>query len=146
MVVPSTLLAGAYAGGTAGVILTLIEHVAPRFGAGNFIRDLDEPQVLGRKITHREAHFIGILVHLLMSITSGVLFAYGVEWGWISGFHVLPMLGFATLVLLVSGGVLMPLEGHGFFGIKHDAWFIVDALITNLLWGGLYLVLVPLWI
>lgn len=141
----SLLFAGAYAGGIAGALLTLIAHVAPRFGAGNFIRDLDNPHIVGRRISQREAHFLGIFLHLCTSIVSGIIFAYGVERGWISGFHILPMVGFATIMLLGSALVLMPLEGHGFFGIKHDAWFVVDALITNLFWGGLYLLLIPLW-
>ncbi len=142
----SLLFAGAYAGGIAGVILTLFAHVAPRFGAGNFIRDVDEPQVFGRNISHREAHFLGILLHLLMSIVSGMIFAFGVDRAWISGFHILPMLGFATLIMMFSASILMPLEGHGFFGVKHDRWFMIDALLMNIVWGGLYLLLIQLWI
>lgn len=139
------LFAGAYAGGAAGAILTLLAHIAPRFGAGNFIRDLDDPQIFGRAISHREAHFIGILVHLIACILSGSLFALGVERAWFSGFQVLPMLGWSVFILLLSSCIIMPLEGHGFFGRKHDAWFVIDAFVTNLLWGGLYLVLIRLW-
>lgn len=139
------LFAGAYAGGAAGAILTLLSHIAPWFGAGNFIRDLDDPQIFGRNISHREAHFLGILVHLIACIASGVLFALGVERAWFSGFHVIPMLGWTMILLLASSVIVMPLEGHGFFGRKHDAWFVVDAFVTNLLWGGLYLLLIRLW-
>ncbi len=140
------LLAGAYAGGVAGVLLTLASHVAPWFGAGNFVRDLDEPCVFGKAISHREAHFLGILVHMIVCILSGVGFAFFVTRGWLSGFAVLPMLCWAIGFALFSGLVIMPLEGHGFFGRRHDAWFMIDGLLTNLFWGGLYLLLVRLWV
>lgn len=138
--------AGAYAGVMAGVIMTLFSHVAPLLSGGRFVQDTDEIRVFHRPITRREAHLLGIFIHLTISLLAGMGFAYGVEHGLISGFHILPMLGWATLILLLSGGILMPLEGHGFFGVKHDAWFIVDALLTNLLWGGLYLILIHLWL
>lgn len=140
------LLIGACAGGIAGAIITSAAHIAPLFGAGNFIRDIDEIRIFGRGISRREAHLLGILIHLVIAVLAGAGFAYGVEQGLLSGFRILPMLGWSTLVALITGGVIMPLEGHGFFGTKHDPWFIVDAFCTNLLWGGLYLLLVRLWI
>ena len=142
----SILLIGACAGGIAGVMIASAAHIAPLLGAGNFIRDTDEMRVFGRGITRREAHLLGVLIHLVLCVVAGVGFAYGVEQNGISGFHPLPMLGWSTLLLFVTGGIIMPLEGHGFFGTKHDAWFMVDALFTNLLWGGLYLLLIRLWI
>lgn len=140
------LFAGAYAGGIAGVILALAAHIAPLFGAGNFIRDIDEIRIFGKQITRREAHLLGIFVHLMLCVLAGLGFAYGVEQQLLAGFQIIPMLAWSVMVLLVTGLVVMPLEGHGFFGTKHDAWFIVDAFCTNLLWGGLYLLLVRLWI
>lgn len=141
----AVVMAGAYAGIAAGAILTVLSHLAPFVGAGNVIRDLDEPRVFGKKITQREAHMIGILVHLLFSLTNGALFAWFVSLGWVSGFHLLPILGWSFACLLVQGGIVMPLEGHGFFGMKHDAWFPVDVFLTNMIWGFLYLFLIPLW-
>ena len=140
------LLIGACAGGMAGVIMTLASHIAPRFAVKNFIRDTQRFQIFGYTITRREADLIGVFVHLVVSVLAGLGFAYGVEYGWIAGFHILPVLGWAVLLLLFSGAIVMPLEGHGFFGIKHDSWFILDVILTNLLWGGLYLTFVHLWI
>lgn len=140
------LLAGAYAGGAAGVIMTLLSHVAPFFGAGNFIRDLDQPRVLTGEITRREAHVLGVLLHLVLSIVIGAVLAYGVERGWISGFDAGTMLGFVLLMSALVGGVVMPLEGQGFFGRRHDAWFAIDLVLTNFLWGSLYVMLVRLWV
>jgi hypothetical protein len=139
------LLAGAYAGGMAGVILTLLAHVAPFFGAGNFIRDLDEPCVFRHMLSRREAHLLGVFVHLLVCTSAGILFAYAVGRSWLPDFQVIPMLAYALLLLSFLGIVVMPLEGHGFFGRKHDAWFVLDVFLTNFAWGGLYLVLIRLW-
>lgn len=140
------LWAGVYAGGGAGVLMILASHMTPRFAAGNFIRDNQEIHVFGFDITRREAHFLGVLLHLLFCLAAGLGFAYGVEHGWIGGFNLLPMLAWSICLLLFSACVIMPLEGHGFFGLKHDPWFPLDALLTNLLWGVLYLLLIRLWI
>lgn len=140
-----SLLVGALAGGCAGAIMTFLSHVAPRFGAGNFIRDLDNPHAFGKGISRREAHFIGLLIHLVLSVLYGAFFAFLVESGYAPGYHVIPMLVWATALGLFVGLVVMPLEGHGFFGHKHDAWFMVDALLTNFFWGALVLLLVRLW-
>ncbi len=142
----STLFAGAYAGLASGAILLFLSHVAPRLGAGNFIRDLDEPRIFGHEVTRREAHLIGVLMHLVLSLVSGFLFALAVDRGWVSGFHLLPILGWSVMLLLFTGVVVMPLEGHGFFGVKHDAWFPVDAMLTNIFWALIYLGLVHLWL
>jgi len=136
---------GAYAGLAAGAILLLFSHIAPRFAAKNFIRELDPSTMFGRVLSRREAHLIGILIHLILSTLSGILFAVGVQWGW-APFKILPILAWSIILLLFSGLIVMPLEGHGWFGLKHDAWFAVDALITNILWGVMYLVLIKLWL
>ena len=126
--------------------MAFLSHLAPRFGAGNFIRDTDEPHVFGKAISCREAHFIGILTHLVLSVIFGFGFAYGVQQGWISGYFYVPMLLWSLVISLFFGLIVMPLEGHGLFGVKHDAWFFVDSLLTNLLWGHLFLVLMRLWL
>ena len=141
----SQILLGALAGGCAGAIMTFLSHVAPRFGAGNFIRDTDETHAFGKHVTRREAHFIGVLTHLLLSMFFGGGFALGVEVGWIPGYAYFWIVGWCMAISLVLGLVVMPLEGHGFFGAKHDAWFFADSLITNLIWGHLFLVLMHLW-
>lgn len=142
----STILFGAYAGLGSGAIIMFLSHIAPMFGAGNFIRDIDQPTAFGRELSRREAHLVGILVHLITSLFYGALFAFGVERGWASGFHFLPILGWCVIILLFNGFILMPIEGHGLFGVKADAWFPVDLLLTNVLWGLFYLMLIRLWL
>ncbi len=142
----ASLLLGAIAGMAAGTILAFLSHVAPKFGAGNFIPEGEHPRLFGRMVSRREAYLVGIFVHLVLSAFFGLLFASLVEIGWLSGFDLPSMLWFVAGLTLASGLVVMPLEGHGLFGRKHDPWFMADALITNLLWGLLFLLLVGLWL
>ena len=125
-------------GAMSGVILLFFSHVAPRFGAGNFIRDLDEPRAFGKELTRREAHLLGALLHLLTSIVAAGTFAVLVAQFVFSGFGLLPLLGCGMVMTLVIGGVLLPLEGHGLFGFKEDPWFPVDLFLTNVLWSVLF--------
>lgn len=140
-----TLLVGLEAGLAAGTILAFFSYVAPRFGAGNFVRELEPPAVRGRVLDRRETHVTGLLIHLAFSGVLGVVFAGGVRIGWIPGFTVWSVLVYSVVVAMLIGLLVMPLEGHGLFGRKHDAWFMADALITTVLWGALYLALLHLW-
>ncbi|MFA5935848.1 MAG: hypothetical protein WC787_03275 [Patescibacteria group bacterium] len=134
------------AGASAGGILLLLSHVAPLFGAGNFVRDLDQPKLLGRDVTRREAHIAGMLIHLLVSIVGGGGYAFLISTGVISNFHFLPILAWSGIIALVMGGIVLPLEGHGVFGFKEDAWFPIDLLLTNVLWAILFWWLMRVWI
>lgn len=129
----------------AGAILAFFSHLAPRFGAGNFIRERDVPKLFGKAVTRREAYLFGILAHLFLSACFGFAFAFLVEFRWLTGFRYTSMWIFVVGLTLVIGLVVMPLEGHGLFGRRHDAWFMVDAFVTNALWGHLFLGLAGLW-
>ena len=139
------LLIGAVSGGAAGAIITFFAHIAPAFGAGNFIKDLDRPNIMGRELSRREAHLLGILVHLCLSILFGMGFGYAVSEQWFAGFNLVPLLIYSIIVTLVSGLAIMPWEGLGFFGRKHDSWFIIDTLLTNFGWALLVFLLAGLW-
>jgi hypothetical protein len=134
------LFTGLYAGLAAGAILSFLAHIAPLVGAGNFIRDLDQPKTFGRELSRREAHL------LVFSLFSGLLLAWFVAQGWIAGFDFLSVLGWGALMLLFVGLVLMPLEGHGLFGQKRDSWFVIDLGVACLLWSLLYWGLIKLWL
>ncbi|MCC6563333.1 hypothetical protein IT087_00395 [Candidatus Uhrbacteria bacterium] len=141
----ASLLMGTLAGMVAGTILAFLSHVAPRFGAGNFVPDTAQPKLFGKKVSRREAHLAGLFIHILLSGFFGFMFALFVELGWLSDYAYVPMLIWVVVLTLFTGLVVMPLEGHGFFGRKQDSWFVVDALITNVLWGHLFLILLRLW-
>ena len=70
------ILASAASGTFAGVVLFVFSHVAPMFGAGNFIRDLDKPRIFGAAVSRREAHVVGALTHILVSGASGAMFGF----------------------------------------------------------------------
>ena len=139
------LLTSLAAGISAGAVLLFLSHVAPYVGAGNFIRDLDRPRLFGRTVSRREAHFVGILIHLIISALAGLGYGFLVGSGIASGFRLLPLCGWALLLTLATGGILLPLEGHGLFGIKEDPWFPVDLLLSNVLWALLFWGLVRVW-
>ena len=66
----------------------------------------------------REAHFVGMFVHLLVSAIAGVGYGFLVDIGVVSGFGLFPLLGWSMILTLIIGGILLPLEGHGLFGVK----------------------------
>lgn len=129
---------GGIAGIGAGAIMLFLSHIAPRFGAGNFVRDLDELHLFGRSYSRREAHVIGVFIHLFLAFFFGALYVFGVEQGIASGYGAWPLITYAVLLTVFVGGVIMPLEGHGIFGLREDDWFPVDLLLTNLGWAFLF--------
>jgi len=139
--IPTALAFGAL----AGAILLFLSHLAPKIGARNFIRDLDDPHFFGQDVTHREAHLLGALTHLVMSGVFGGVYAYLVSLGIFSdyGFLSVVIWGFITSVFI--GGVVLPIEGHGIFGIKEDHWFPIDLVLTSLVWSVVFWGLMHLW-
>lgn len=140
------ILAAIGAGASAGGILLFLSHVAPRLGAGNFIRNLDRPLLFGKIVTRREAHFIGILTHLALSSVFGGAYALLAMLGLVSGFEFIPLVVWGLILTVFVGGVLLPLEGHGLFGWREDNWFPVDLVLTNLLWSLFFWWLMRIWL
>ncbi len=132
------LLFALAAGAMSGVILLFFSHLAPAFGAGNFIRDLDQPHIFGQPVTRREAHLLGALVHVLVATLFGGIYAYLVMLHIFLGYELLSLLGWSLVLSLFVGGIVMPLEGHGLFGVKEDTWFPVDLVLTNAVWSLLF--------
>lgn len=134
------------AGIISGALITLLAHLAPVFGAGNYIRDLDQPRLFGKSVTRREAHLLGIAVHLVISGIAGGAFAFLLGQGVFQDISLSALLIWSCVVCVCNGGIILPLEGHGIFGIKEDAWFPVDLLLSHLMWGVLSWFVVQLWI
>lgn len=128
---------GAIAGTAAGAILLALSHIAPRFGARIPVRDLDQVCILGHDCSRREAHLIGMLLHLSLSLVFGALYTLGIQQGVITH-HLWWLAVHAVAITLFVGLVVMPLEGHGLFGTKEDPWFVADLVITNILWTALF--------
>ncbi|HWQ99819.1 MAG TPA: hypothetical protein VN397_03160 [Candidatus Methylomirabilis sp.] len=142
----NTILIAGISGGAAGALMLFLSHIAPWFGAGNFVRDLDELRLFGRTYSRREGHVIGVFIHLFLSFFFGALYGFGVDQGIASGFGVWPLVTYAVLLTVFVGGVVMPLEGHGIFGVREDDWFPIDLLLTNLGWVFFYAVIVTMWL
>ncbi len=132
-----SVFVGGMAGAIAGTVLLVLSHLAPKLGANVYVRDLDQVCILGHDCSHREAHAIGILLHLLLSLLFGALYALGMQEGFLA-LQPLTLALYALALTVFVGGVVMPLEGHGFFGVKEDTWFTADLLITNVLWVALF--------
>lgn len=139
------VLLGAVTGFGAGAILLFIAHVAPRIGAGAFVRDVDELRVFGRMYSRREGHLIGVFLHLALSFVFGGIFAIAVDQGVFPGYSTAPLALYAIVLTVFMGGVVMPIEGHGLFGIREDAWFPVDLAFTNILWVAVFGVMMATW-
>ncbi len=142
----SPILLAGFAGIGAGGVMLFFSHIAPRFGAGKFVRDLDEMRLFGRTYSRRESHVVGVLIHLFLSFFFGAVYAFGVDQGLVADYGFWPLATYAVLVTVFTGGVIMPLEGHGVFGVREDDWFPIDLLIANILWVFLYSVIVRLWL
>lgn len=137
------IYAGAAGIAAAGIMLFL-SHVAPFAGAGRVVQDTDTMRLFGRQYSRREAHVAGILVHIAASFCFGVLYAWSVSLGIVSGYGFWPLSAYALLLTIVVGGVLMPLEGHGLFGRKEDPWFAFDLLLANIGWVILFALIIRL--
>lgn len=134
------------AGASAGAIILFLSHVAAFLGAGNFVRDIDQPLYRGRDVTRREAHYLGILVHLVISTVAGGLFAVLEGFGLTGGFDFFSILVWSLIIVLVVGGIVLPLEGHGVFGMKEDAWFPIDLILAYIIWGVIFWWIMNLWL
>jgi hypothetical protein len=51
---------------------------------------------------------------------------------------LIPLSFYLVLITVILGGIFMPLEGHGLFGVREDKWFIIDLFLANLGWVLLY--------
>ena len=140
------ILAGLIVGTIAGAILLFLSYLAPYVGAGNFIPELHDTDVLGKRLTRREGQFVGMLTHIVASAFFGALYAALVEWHVVYDFSIIHLLEWSLVMTLIIGGIVMPLEGHGLFGLKEDSWFPIDLLITNVNWAVLFWWLIPMWL
>lgn len=132
-----TILTSGIVGFCAGAILLFLSHLAPKWGIDFGITDIDRAHFRGRVFSRRESHLVGIVVHLLLYCCFGIVFGALVTYGMLT-LSVGSMAIYALLTSLFLGGVIIPLEGHGFFRWHEDHWFILDLIITNGLWMFLF--------
>ncbi len=133
----TTTLAPLVAGFAAGGVLILLSHLAFRVGAGSGLREIDQLHFFGRTFSRRESRIVGILIHLILYGLAGSAFGILVQFGMLAH-TVLDLTEYLLILTLVFGGVILPLEGHGLFGLEEDPWFPVDLLIANAIWVILF--------
>jgi len=132
----SILLAGA-AGFAAGAVMILLSHLVLRTG-GDDVRDLDQLRLFGKRYSRRESHIIGIIIHALLYGAAGIVFGALAHFGIFSADEPASYAAYTLILALVFGGVFLPLEGHGLFGAREDAWFAIDLIIANVIWVLLF--------
>jgi hypothetical protein len=131
------------AGLAAGSVMILVSHLVLRTGGDN-IRDLDRLHFFGKTLTRRESHVAGIIIHALLYGAAGIGFGALAHFGMLSTDDAGSYGAYLLVLTLVFGGVILPLEGHGLFGSREDAWFAVDLLISNAIWTILFWTIYPL--
>lgn len=124
-------------GVVASAILTCGSLVLPKWFVSVGVHELDSVR-LGRKSSkNRESSALGILMHLVLSFFFGALFGALMRLGILS-LDIFSVFVYYAAVSLVLGGVILPLEGHGFFGWKEGHWISVDVLAMNAVWMFLF--------
>ncbi len=137
------LLLGSAIGAIAGVVLAIpgvILESARR--TKNLPLIIDVKEVWGKKLTDNEVFLVSLLIHLIFSTLAGTIYVLFAESGWLFitnapyALHSIEI--FAVFAWAVTGALLYPLLGFGFFGRRegHHIWF--EMLVTQLLLGLLF--------
>jgi hypothetical protein len=124
------------AGIVASGLIIFLSHFASWFGV-EMSFDPDRARFLGRYVSKRESHTVGIVVHALLYAAFGMMFG-ALVMNAVATFEPFPLAIYALGVTCFLGGVIAPLEGHGIFGWKEDHWFGADLLLMNVVWAALF--------
>lgn len=115
------------------VVLMLLSILIPQSFVSKAEHELDEVRFGSKAFSKRESTVVGMLLHAMLSFFFGVVYGACLNAGVLSVDAV--SLGIYFLVTAaILGGIILPLEGHGFFGWKEDHWISVDLLAMNALW------------
>ncbi len=129
------LLSGC-AGLVASILILTLSHLASWFGV-EMSFDPDRARFFGMRLSKRESHTAGVIVHVLLYAALGMIFGAFVM-NDVFAFRFWPLAIYAFVVTIFLGGVIAPLEGHGPFGWKEDHWFGADLLLMNIAWVSLF--------
>lgn len=133
---------GAAIGGITGFLLAVPAIIMETMRrVNNLPLILDVKTVWGKKLTDAEIFVISLLLHLLVATGLGALYVYAAQHHWLftnKPYQLGSVMLFAVVGWAVSGAIIYPVIGVGFFG-RHEGkqiWF--EMLITHLLLGFLF--------
>jgi len=136
------LALGAAIGGITGFVLAIpaiILETSRR--VNNLPLILDVKTVWGKKLTDAEIFAVSLLLHLLVATGLGALYVFAAQHSWLfttKPYQLDSIMLFAVVGWALSGAIVYPILGVGFFG-RHEGkhiWF--EMLITHLLLGFLF--------
>jgi uncharacterized membrane protein YagU involved in acid resistance len=130
------LLAG-LVGIAASGFLMLCSVLLPKWFVSSAVHELDEVRFGSRVLSERESTILGVLLHFIFSFFFGAAFGTCLNAG-ILALNLLSMVIYGAIMVLILGGVVLPLEGHGWFGWKEDHWILVDLIAMNALWALMF--------
>lgn len=99
-----------------------------------------EPRkILGRKLKHREAFLLGLLLHVLVGFVFGAVYILFVlrEWLFVTRapYTFLSLLVYAVLTWIVANVAIYPVLGMGLFARKEGQHVWVETIASHLVLG-----------
>ncbi len=99
-----------------------------------------EPRkILGRKLKHREAFLLGLLIHVLFGFIFGIVYVVFVVREWLFVTHApytfLSLIVYAVLTWIVAGVVIYPLLGMGLFARREGNHIWMETIASHLILG-----------
>jgi hypothetical protein len=90
-------------------------------------------------LTHRELFFVGLFVHVVLCVLFGLIYVILVEQSWLfitrMAYSLISLIVYALCAWVVTGAIVFPLIGFGFFGRKENGAVWAEVLGTYLLLG-----------
>lgn len=100
---------------------------------------VDAKQIFGRRLKHREAFLVGLLIYVLIGFLFGLIYVVFVEQGWLfithAPYKLLSLFVYAILSWVVAGFVIYPALGMGLFARKEGTHVWLETIASHLLLG-----------
>jgi hypothetical protein len=132
----SPILLDAFAGTAGGAVLIFLSFLLPHLGLIQHSRLEADPGHI-HHLPRREANILSVAVHLVLFGILGMILGICVRAG-VASTSIGSVLGAGTIVTLIFGGIILPIEGSGVFGWKEDHWLGIDLFVMNVIWVVLF--------
>lgn len=138
----ANILLGAALSGLVGFVLAIPAIVAEwteKRGQHSLPVLVDVKKNWWPGLTHRELFFVGLFVHVVLSTLFGLIYVVFVEQGWLfitnDPYSILSLVIYAVGAWLVTGFLIFPVIGFGFFGRKEEGSVWAEILATYFVLG-----------